>query len=85
MPLLEATDSSLPRSALRYRPIGKDTHPQRSHPRAMGDITPVVKRASRLRAHPLLYLGVGMMAMLALWTLLTMAISWGNLTWPGAP
>jgi len=32
-------------------------------------------------AHPLLYLGVGMIAMLALWTLLTMAISWWNMTW----
>jgi hypothetical protein len=32
-------------------------------------------------AHPLLYLGVGMIAMLALWTLLTSAISWGNTTW----
>jgi hypothetical protein len=32
-------------------------------------------------AHPLLYLGVGMIAMLALWTLLTIAISWWNTTW----
>lgn len=32
-------------------------------------------------AHPLLYLGVGMIAMLALWTLLTSAISWWNITW----
>ena len=32
-------------------------------------------------AHPLLYLGVGMIAMLALWTLLTMAVSWWNTTW----
>jgi hypothetical protein len=31
-------------------------------------------------AHPLLYLGVGMIAMLALWTLLTSAISWWNTT-----
>ena len=32
-------------------------------------------------AHPLLYLGVGMIAMLALWTLLTSAMSWWNTTW----
>ncbi len=32
-------------------------------------------------AHPLLYLGIGMIAMLALWTLLTMAVSWWNTTW----
>ena len=34
-----------------------------------------------LRGHPLLYLGIGMIAMLALWTLLIMAISWWNITW----
>src|SRR6266581_204413 len=31
--------------------------------------------------HPLLYLGIGMIAMLAMWTLLTTAISWWNITW----
>jgi hypothetical protein len=31
--------------------------------------------------HPLLYLGIGMIAMLALWTLLTTAISWWSTTW----
>ncbi len=39
------------------------------------------KRKSRQGVHPLLYLGVGMIAMLALWTLLTSAISWWNITW----
>jgi hypothetical protein len=32
-------------------------------------------------AHPLLYLGIGMIFMLALWTLLTIAVSWWNTTW----
>ncbi len=32
-------------------------------------------------AHPLLYLGIGMLAMLALWTLLSMVVSWGSTTW----
>jgi hypothetical protein len=32
-------------------------------------------------AHPLLYLGVGMIAMLTLWTLLSMAVGWWNTTW----
>src|SRR5216683_1369665 len=32
-------------------------------------------------AHPLLYLGIGMLAMLALWTVLSMAVSWGSTTW----
>ncbi len=39
------------------------------------------KRRGILRGHPLLYLGIGMMAMLALWTLLTMAVSWWSTTW----
>jgi hypothetical protein len=43
--------------------------------------TPRMKRRGILRGHPLLYLGIGMVAMLALWTLLTMAVSWWNMTW----
>ncbi len=43
--------------------------------------TPAMKRRGVLRGHPLLYLGIGMIAMLALWTLLTMAIGWWNTTW----
>jgi hypothetical protein len=43
--------------------------------------TPAVKRRGVLRGHPLLYLGIGMIVMLALWTLLTTAISWWNTTW----
>lgn len=38
------------------------------------------KKKARYRAHPLLYLGVGMIAMLALWTLLTSAVAWWNTT-----
>jgi hypothetical protein len=38
------------------------------------------KRKLAYRAHPLLYLGVGMIVMLALWTLLTSAIGWWNTT-----
>ncbi len=34
-----------------------------------------------LRAHPLLLLGIGMIFMLMLWTLLTLAASWWNTTW----
>jgi hypothetical protein len=39
------------------------------------------KRMTWRGGHPLLYLGVGMIAMLALWTLLTSAIGWWNTTW----
>ncbi len=38
------------------------------------------KRKIRQGAHPLLYLGVGMITMLALWTLLTSAFSWWSNT-----
>lgn len=40
-----------------------------------------LKRKGRLRGHPLLYLGFGMIAMLVLWTLLTIVVSWWNTTW----
>jgi len=40
-----------------------------------------IQKKSWHGAHPLLYLGVGMIAMLALWTLLTSAMSWWNTTW----
>ncbi len=43
--------------------------------------TPRMKHRGILRGHPLLYLGIGMMAMLALWTLLTLAVTWWNTTW----
>jgi hypothetical protein len=48
--------------------------------------TPRLKRRSGrhravLHAHPLLLLGLGMVAMLVLWTLLTLAVSWWNTTW----
>ena len=32
-------------------------------------------------ARPLLYLGIGMLAMLVLWIVLSLAVSWGNTTW----
>ena len=40
-----------------------------------------LRRGLSLRAHPLLLLGIGMIAMLALWTLLTLAVNWWNTTW----
>ncbi len=39
------------------------------------------RRRGVLSAHPLLLLGLGMIVMLVLWTLLTLAISWWNTTW----
>ena len=40
-----------------------------------------LRRGLNLRAHPLLLLGIGMIVMLALWTLLTLAANWWNTTW----
>lgn len=49
-------------------------------PRLPHSATAASKGKFTYRAHPLLYLGVGMVAMLALWTLLTTAIGWWNTT-----
>src|SRR5260370_26213170 len=40
-----------------------------------------VRHRGMLRVHPLLLLGLGMIVMLVLWTLLTLAVSWWNTTW----
>jgi hypothetical protein len=50
-------------------------------PKAPGPCRMLNKRKSWQGGHPLLYLGVGMIAMLALWTLLSSAIGWWNTTW----
>jgi hypothetical protein len=63
-------------AAPRQVDTAPDNLPKAPSPRAMRS-----KRRFWHGAHPLLYLGVGMIAMLALWTLLTMAISWWNTTW----
>ena len=39
------------------------------------------RRRITLRAHPFLLLGIGMILMLVLWTLLTLAVRWWNTTW----
>ena len=39
------------------------------------------RRRVSLRAHPLLLLGLGMVAMLVLWTGLSLVIGWWNTTW----
>jgi len=39
------------------------------------------RRSGKLRAHPLLLLGLGMIVMLVLWTLLTLVVSWWNTAW----
>ena len=40
-----------------------------------------LRRSLNMRAHPLLLLGIGMIVMLVLWTLLTLAANWWNTTW----
>jgi hypothetical protein len=59
-------------------PGGASTGPR---PKTPGLIRTGGKRRGMLRAHPLLLLGLGMIAMLVLWTLLTLAVSWWNTTW----
>jgi len=50
-------------------------------PKTPGLTRTTVKRRGMLRAHPLLLLGLGMILMLVLWTLLTLAANWWNTTW----
>src|SRR6266699_5677665 len=59
-------------------PGGASTGPR---PKTPGLIRTGGKRRGMLRAHPLLLLGLGMIAMLVLWTLLTLAVTWWNTTW----
>src|SRR5260370_14099871 len=55
--------------------------PATPHPKQPRMIPTGTKQRGIRRVHPLLYLGIGMIVMLALWTLLTLAVSWGNTTW----
>jgi hypothetical protein len=43
--------------------------------------TPRMKRRGVLRLHPLVFLAIGMIVMLALWALLTLAVSWWSVKW----
>jgi hypothetical protein len=65
-PATGTAPKKLPKTPLPTGPI-KKASPQRSR--------------LALRAHPLLLLGIGMIFMLVLWTLLTLAASWWNTTW----
>ena len=144
MPVLESTEFTTPRSALRHRPIGNDGMHQEKRPTGTDVPTPIVPRASRTRstdtdveinewerveanseksrqsqppirrssatteakalpktplqrptkshrlpraknvmsrhAHPLLYLGIGMLGMLVLWTVLMGVANWFSTT-----
>ena len=132
MPVLESTEFTTPRSALRHRPIGDDGTKPEKHTTSAAP-TPPVQRASRVRstdtqvevdewereadnaslktreqpldrrsarsktrsqkptgtqclpkakqamkrpAHPLFYLGLGMLSMLILWTVAMAAMNW---------
>lgn len=131
MPVLEATDTQFPRSALRHRPLAgayqqsivtTATHPaiqrasrtrprsaadelvsewqigdsidtpndssqpspkavvrhERSHPapKARATSRSQARQATGLRAHPLLLLALGMIAVLVVWTLLHAGLNW---------
>jgi hypothetical protein len=53
-------------------PVRRAAGRTQKHPAAPACLRP------RLRAHPLLFLGLGMLAMLILWTLLVAGINWWN-------
>jgi hypothetical protein len=93
MALLETNQTQMPRSVLRHRPLAEAATPgpaplYRRASRVRGSVetgpaqtgAPLTRPRSRRRISPLLYLGLGMIAMLALWTLLALAVSWWNTT-----
>lgn len=62
-------------------PTGPKKLPKTPPPTAPARKGVSLRRRLSLRAHPLLLLGLGMIFMLVLWTLLTMAANWWNTTW----
>ena len=50
MPVLESTEFTTPRSALRHRPIGDDSKQQERLSTDTSAPTPIVQRASRTRS-----------------------------------
>lgn len=94
MPSAETKETQMPRSALRHRPLAGAATPgpaplYRRASRVQGPVqtqpaqteAPVTTRPrSRRRLHPLLSLGLGMIAMFALLLLLSLAVSWWNTT-----
>lgn len=93
MPALETKETQAPRSALHQRPLREAGTPgpaplRRRASRVQGSVetqppqtgVPVKSAHSRRHLHPLLYLGLGMIAMFALLWLLSLAVSWWN-TW----
>ncbi len=91
MPALETKETQAPRSALRHRPLREAGTPgpaplYRRASRVQGSVAtqppqtgaPVKSARNRRRLHPLLYLGLGMIAMFALLLVLSLAVSWWN-------
>jgi hypothetical protein len=61
-------------------PVRRTTTASKVLPRMPRPRQTVAKETLRFKVHPLLYLGMGMLAMLVLWTLLTFALNWFNTT-----
>ena len=91
MPVLDTDQTQMPRSALRHRPVRDAGAPgpaplYRRASRVQGPVqiqpaqteAPVTRPHSRRRLHPLLFLGLGMIAMFALLLLLSLVVSWWN-------
>lgn len=56
----------------------RKTDPPVRRPAGRAQRQPAAAARPRLRTHPLLFLGLGMLAMLVLWTLLTAGLNWWN-------
>lgn len=76
----EAKTNRVPVAVPRHTGVGTAPKNLPRTPRPGGIGIKRVRRVFPQRAHPLLYLGIGMIAMLTLWTLLTSAVNWWNTT-----
>ena len=71
----DETHSSKPSNPAKRPTVGPKTSAKVPEPKQT-----LFKKSLKLQAHPLLYLGTGMLAMLVLWTLLMFVVGWFNTT-----
>ncbi|MBA2284657.1 MAG: hypothetical protein H0W02_04180 [Ktedonobacteraceae bacterium] len=78
-----ATQSTSKRSTTPTSPPTHKTAPPPARPQEREKSTQagVSHQPEQRRHHPLLYIGIGMLAMLALWTILLVAVNWVGTTW----
>lgn len=77
------TQSASKRSTAPTSPPARKTAPPPARPQEREKSTQAgpPRQPEQRRRHPLLYIGIGMLTMLALWTILLGAVNWVGTTW----